>query len=159
MPGSHYPENEDSLRIINNHWFAWQTISADHDGTQHFYSPIHVNYSTLKGKNKSYFLLAFTNVLYLDGAQDFHVGLKILRHHKDVLVADLFIANRDVRSIAIVSRIDFVWMQRHCQHVIDAYPPSLFGPEAELDVAAYLDSAFPYVHSGITSPKQSPRKG
>nr|WP_299246022.1 hypothetical protein [uncultured Halomonas sp.] len=153
MPESYDPEDENPLQITNNHWFAWQTIAADHDENQYFYSPIHVNYSTSKGRNKSYFFLDFTNVLYLDGAQDFHVGLKVLRHHKDVLVADLFKADRDARCIAIVSRIDFVWMQRHCQHIIDAYPPSLFGPAAELDVVAYLDSAFPYVHSGITSPR------
>ncbi|WP_048306255.1 hypothetical protein [Halomonas sp. PR-M31] len=151
-------KDNNRLKIINNHWYAWQTVPADLDETQCFYSPVHVNYSTIKGKNKSHILLAFTNVLHLDGAQDFHVGLKILRHYKDILVADLFIADHDIQRVAIVSRIDFGWLQQHCRHVIDEHPPSLFGSAAEQDVATYLDRAFPYVHSRITSPKQPPEE-
>lgn len=156
MPKAQYPGDENTLRIANNHWYAWQTISADLDENQFFYSPIHVNNSALKGKNKSHILLTFTNVLYLDGAQDFHVGLKTLRHYKNVLVANLCVANTETRNIAIISRIDFAWLQQHCQHIIDEYPPSLLGLAAEQDVATYLDRAFPYVHSRITSPNQPP---
>nr|WP_298414606.1 hypothetical protein [uncultured Halomonas sp.] len=154
MPTAQNPEDENSLKIINNRWYAWQTVPADLDENQIFYSPIYVNYSTKKGDDKSHIMLAFTNVLHLDGAQDFHVGLKILRHYKHVLVADLFVADRDIQRIAIVSRIDFAWVQQHCQHIMDEYPPSLFGSAAEQDVAAYLDRAFSYVHSRIASPRQ-----
>ncbi|MGC3873415.1 hypothetical protein ACPF7Z_09110 [Halomonas sp. GXIMD04776] len=154
MQHSQHPDDENTFRIEKNHWYAWQTIPSDLDGNRIYYSPVHVTNSALKGGNKSHIMLAFTNVLYLDGSQDFHVNLNVLQRFKDILVADLLMTNATMRSIAILSRIDFAWLQQHCRHVLDQYPPSLFGPAAEGDVATYLDRAFPYVHSRVTLPRR-----
>lgn len=146
-------EGADRLQLVPHRWYAWQMLPGYVDYSQPYYSPIYVTQVAPRRSDHSVLGLDFFNVLYLDGAQDFHLSLQILRSHNDFLVADLLYADEALKHVAIISRMGFGWLNQHCRHVTDTYPPSLLGPAAEKSVATYLDRAFPYVKARATLPR------
>ncbi|SHE44674.1 hypothetical protein SAMN02745148_00471 [Modicisalibacter ilicicola DSM 19980] len=147
---------KEAFRVERNRWYAWQKIPDDLDTELPYYSPVYVLSSTKKRENKSHIAISFSNVLFLDGPQDFHVNLRVLRRYRDFLVADLLPDGEDSPGATILGRISFEWLNHHCPHLVDQYPPSLYDPDAEQDVATYLDRVFPHVRSGVTRLRQPP---
>ena len=149
-------EREGVFQLERNRWYAWQKIPGDLAGEQPYYSPVYVLNVTKIGEYKPQITIVFSNVLYLDGPQDFHLNLSVLRRYKDLLVADLIPDNLATPGVAILGPVSFDWLSQHCPHLIEQYPPSLYDAAAEQDVEAYLDRVFPHVLPTTPPPRQPP---
>lgn len=134
-----------SLQLMPRRWYAWQLLPGYLNNSQPYYSPIYVTHVVCEDSEQRIFKLAFFNVLYLDGAQDFSARLKVIHYHPEFLVARLLYADDSLNQVAIISRIDFGWLNQHCHHVTERNPPALFGRNAEKSITTYLNRAFPYV--------------
>lgn len=144
----------DRLRIEPHRWYAWQMLPGYmEEHSQPYYSPIYVTRVTPRRTGQSILSLEFLNVLYLDGAQDFNLPMQVLRRYRSYLVADLLYADDALQRVGIVSQIEFGWLNQHCRHVIEQYPPAMLGRTARKDVSAYLDAAFPYVKAHAALPR------
>lgn len=134
------------LPLFAGCWYAWQRLQGDGDGSSsHYYSPLYVSHVRPPDRRGSPVLLAGFNVLQLDGPQDEALVLRPLHHTPRLLVADLLDGPGAPPAVGILGPIDFTWLRRHCAHLLEHHPPALFGDDAESDVVAYLDHAFPYV--------------
>nr|WP_297459047.1 hypothetical protein [uncultured Halomonas sp.] len=144
----------EGLLIEPHRWYAWQMLPGYREECgQSYYSPVYVTRAIPRRTGQSILSLEFFNVLYLDGAQDFSLNLRLLRRHPSYLVADLLDADAAPQRVAIVSRLQFGWLNQHCRHIVEQCPPASFGRTAQKDVSAYLDATFPYVKTQAALPR------
>ncbi|SDL96528.1 hypothetical protein SAMN05661010_03005 [Modicisalibacter muralis] len=143
----------DRLRIEPRHWYAWQMLPGYREEcSQPYYSPIYVTRVIPRKTGQSILSLEFFNVLYLDGAQDFNLNIRLLRRYRNYLVADLLYPEESLQQVAIISRIKFGWLNQHCRHILEQYPPALLDQDAQENASTYLDAAFPYVKQQAALP-------
>ena len=144
----------DGLRIEAHCWYAWQMLPGYmEECSQPYYSPIYVTRVVPRKTGQSILSLEFFNVLYLDGAQDFNLNMQLLRRYRRYLVADLLEADEALQRVAVISQIEFGWLNQHCRHIVEQYPPAMFDRAARKNASAYLDAAFPYVRTHATQPR------
>lgn len=144
----------DGLRIEPHRWYAWQMLPGYMEElSQSYFSPIYVTRVTARKTGQSILTLEFFNVLYLDGAQDFILNMRLLRRYRRYLIADLLEADKTLQRVAVISQIEFGWLNQHCRHIVEQYPPAMLDRAARKHASAYLDATFPYVKTHATLPR------
>jgi hypothetical protein len=101
-------EQTNKLKLVPQSWYAWQMIPG-YIGQRNvpYCSPIFVEGVAPKKTGKGILTLDFVNVFYADGVQSFSVDLKVLKHSKDYMVADLLHGLEEPDRAAIISHIEF----------------------------------------------------
>ena len=74
--------------------------------------------------------------------QNFSVDLKILKHSTDYLIADLLYKTGEPDRAAVISHIEFAWIERLCPELWYHRPPSSLGGAADRSVSQYLSEVF-----------------
>jgi hypothetical protein len=136
-------EQTNKLKLVPQYWYAWQMIPG-YIGKRNvpYCSPIFVEGVAPKKTGKGILTLDFMNVFYADGVQSFSVDLKVLKHSKDYLVADLLSGLEKPDRTAIISHIEFAWIERFCPELWFHRPPSSIGRDASGSVSLYLSEVF-----------------
>ena len=107
-----------------------------------YYSPIYVNAVEPRKTGKSILRLDFLNVLYAQGVQDFRIDIRVLKRAKDFLVGELIdVPGEDTGRVAIISHIEFSWIERFCPNLWYHRPPSSTSHGTD-SVSDYLDEVF-----------------
>jgi hypothetical protein len=117
-------------------WYGWQ-MNPGYIGDRcvPYFSPIHVTRVTPLKTGKGILEIDFWNVCYAEGVQNFEeVRLKVLLRAENYLIGRLLDSDSEVRS-AIISHIEFAWLERFCPHIVKTAPPSG-------SVSLYLDRIF-----------------
>jgi hypothetical protein len=100
-----------------------------------YFSPIHVTRVAPLKTGKGIIEIDFWNVGYAEGVQNFDgIRLKILLRAENYLIGRLLDSGSEVRS-AIISHIEFGWLDHFCPHIVKAHPPTG-------SVSFYLDRIF-----------------
>lgn len=100
-----------------------------------YFSTIHVTRVAPLKTGKGILEIDFWNVGYAEGVQNFEgIRLKVLLRAENYLIGHLQGYDFEVRS-AIISHIDFAWLDRFCPHIVEANPKSG-------GVTLYLDRIF-----------------
>jgi hypothetical protein len=133
----------NKLKIIPNSWYAWQMIPG-YVGQRNvpYSSPIFVERVAPKKTGKGILTLDFVNVFYAEGVQDFSMDLRVLKHSSDYLIADLWYGPEGPDRAAIISHIEFAWIERFCPELWYHRPPSSIGGAADGNVSIYLTEIF-----------------
>lgn len=136
-------EHITKFKLVPQSWYAWQMIPG-YIGQRNvpYCSPIFVKRVAPKKTGKGILTLDFVNVFYIDGVQGFSVDLKVLKHSKDYLVADLLYGLEGPDRAAIISHIEFAWIERFCPELWYHRPPSSIGGAASGSVSLYLSEVF-----------------
>jgi hypothetical protein len=126
------------FNIFAQGWFGWQMNPGDiGDRCVPYFSAIHVTRVTPLKTGKGILEIDFHNVCYAEGVQNFEgIRLKILLGAENYLIGQLLGHGSEIRS-AIISHIEFEWLDRFCPHIVEAHPPSESG-----SVSLYLDRIF-----------------
>ena len=129
--------------IQDKRWVAWQMIPGYMgERSVPYCSPIYVTAVKPLKTGKSILNLAFLNVLYAQGVQDFCLDIKVLKRAKDFLVGELIYApGEDSGRVAIISHIEFSWVERFCPGLWYNRPPSSTSHGTD-SISAYLDEIF-----------------
>jgi hypothetical protein len=91
---------------------------------------------------KNLLRLEFINVLYAQGVQDFILDIKVLKRAKDYLVGELIDAHgENPERVAIISHIEFAWVERFCPEVWYHRPPSSTSAGSD-SITGYLNEVF-----------------
>lgn len=95
-----------------------------------------------KKTGKGILALDFVNVFYAEGAQDFSIDLKVIKHSADYLIADLLYGHEGPDRAAIISHIEFAWIERFCPELWYHRPPSSIGGASAGSASMYLSEVF-----------------
>ena len=117
-------------------WFEWQ-MNPGYFGERcvPYFSPIHLKRVAPLKTGKGILEIDFWNVCYAEGVQNFQgMRLKILLRAENYLIGQLLGHGSEGRS-AIISHIEFAWLERCCPHIVEANPPSG-------SMSLYLDRIF-----------------
>ena len=107
-----------------------------------YFSPIHVTRVVPLKTGKGILEIDFWNVCYAEGVQNFEgIRLKVLLRAENYLIGRLLDSGSEVRS-AIISHIEFAWLDRFCPHIIEAHPPFDINAAYSGSVSLYLDRIF-----------------
>lgn len=136
-------EQTNKLRLVPQSWYAWQMIPG-YIGQRNvpYCSPIFVERVVPKKTGKGILALEFVNVFYVEEVQGFSVDLKVLKHSENYLVADLLYGSEGPDRAAIISHIEFAWIERFCPELWYRRPPSSVGGTASGSVSLYLSEVF-----------------
>ena len=136
-------EQTNKLKLVPQSWYAWQMIPG-YIGQRNvpYCSPIFVKGVAPKKTGKGILNLDFVNVFYAEGVQNFSVDLKVLKHSKDYMVAELLYGLEVPDRAAIISHIEFAWIERFCPELWYHRPPSSIGGAASGSVSLYLSEVF-----------------
>lgn len=87
--------------------------------------------------------MAFHNAMYAEGVQGFELDMRILKHGENYLISEL-LYGRDsfFDRCAVISHIEFGWVERFCSELWEQYPPSRLDSGATGSISAYLDEIF-----------------
>jgi hypothetical protein len=131
------------LNLVPDRWYAWQMIPG-YVGERSipYCSPIFVQRVVPKKTGKSILGIDFVNVLYAAGVQDFSLDIRILKHCADYLVAELLYDGDAPDRVAVISHIEFGWIERFCPQLWFHRPPSSIGGAATGSVSIYLSEVF-----------------
>jgi hypothetical protein len=124
------------FNIFAPRWFGWQ-MNPGYIGDRcvPYFSPIHVTRVVPLKTGKGILEIDFRNVCYAEGVQNFEgIRLKVLLRAENYLIGHLQGYDFEVRS-AIISHIEFAWLDRFCPHIVNANPKSG-------SVSLYLDRIF-----------------
>lgn len=134
-------DSSNRLVLEPRHWYGWQMLPGYiGDGFQPYFSPIHVHQIVPKKSGKRILRLDFFNALYAEGAKDFELDLRILKHENTYLVAELVYGPSHSERTAIISTIDANWIRRYCP---DLWDSSRLPMDASyFTVSAHLDDIF-----------------
>lgn len=124
-------------------WFGWQ-MNPGYIGDRFvpYFSPIHVTRVAPLKTGKGLLEIDFWNVCYAEGVQNFdEMRLKILLRAENYLIGQLLGHGSEVRS-AIISHIEFTWLDRFCPHIVKTSPPSAMNAAYSGSVSLYLDRIF-----------------
>ena len=124
-------------------WYAWQMIPG-YVGERNvpYCSPIFVTGVTPKKTGKGILQLEFINVLYAAGVEYFSLELRIIKHSADYLIADLLFGPEGPDRAAVISHIEFAWIERFCPSLWYHRPPASFDPVVAGSVSLYLSEVF-----------------
>ena len=133
----------NKLKLAPGSWYAWQMIPG-YAGRRNvpYCSPIFVERVVPKKTGKGILALDFVNVFYADGVQRFSLDIKILKHSTDYLIADLLYGLEGPDRVAIISYIEFSWIERFCPELWYHRPPASVGGAAAEHVSIYLSKVF-----------------
>jgi len=133
----------NKLKLVPQSWYAWQMIPG-YIGQRNvpYCSPIFVERVVPKKTGKGILALDFVNVFYAEGVQGFSIDLKVLKHSENYLVADLLYGSEGPDRSAIISHIEFAWIERFCPELWYYRPPSSIGGAASGSVSLYLSEVF-----------------
>ena len=132
------------LKLIENTWYAWQMIPG-YFGMRcvPYCSPIHVTKVQPKRTGKGLLVLSFINVCYAEGVQDFEVDLKVLKRAAKYLIAEIqYGGDIDEDRCAIISQIEFEWIEHFCPSLWDHKPPPRMSSLSKDSASCYLDRIF-----------------
>jgi hypothetical protein len=134
---------QGKLTLVPGIWYAWQMVPG-YFGTRNipYCSPIFVQGVTPAKTGKSILRLDFINVGYAEGVQDFSLDLRVLKHAENYLVADLLYGEGGPDRVAIISAMEFGWLERFCPELWYHRPPSSVNAMAAHSVAVYLSTVF-----------------
>jgi hypothetical protein len=105
-------------------------------------SPIYVTRVTPLKTGKGILEMDFLNTCYAEGVKNFDgTRIKILLRAENYLIGHLLNYDTEVRS-ALVCHIEFAWLERFCQEIIQTYSPWEIGPLYSGSVSLYLDRIF-----------------
>jgi hypothetical protein len=111
------------------------------------FSPIYIRRVTPLKTGKGILEIDFFNACYAEGVQNFDgMRLKILLRGENYLIAQLLGYDFGVRS-AIISHIEFAWLDCFCPHIVQSSPPSGMGALYSGSVSLYLDRIFGFDQS------------
>lgn len=130
--------------LVEARWYAWQMIPG-YVGERSipYCSPIYVTGVKPLHTGKSILRLNFFNVFYAEGVQDFTLDLRILKRSSDYLVSEIIYKGvKDIDRCAVVSHIEFGWIERYCPELWRNYPPTKLGSAEQSSVSLYLASIF-----------------
>ena len=128
------------LQLRPKRWFGWQMLPG-YSGP--YFSPIWVEEVTPRKTGKRILKVRFINVLYAAGVEDFSLDLRILKHESDYLVSEIVYSEQTTNDrTAIISHIEFEWIQRFCPEIWAARPPSSFSTAEQGNVSRYLTALF-----------------
>ena len=136
-------EQTNKLKLFPQSWYAWQMIPS-YIGQRNvpYCSPIFVFLFVPKKTGKGFLSLYLVNVFYAEGVQGFSIDLKVLKHSENYLVADLLYGSEGPDRSAIISHIEFAWIERFCPELWYYRPPSSIGGAASGSVSLYLSEVF-----------------
>jgi hypothetical protein len=133
----------NKLKLLPQCWYGWQMIPG-YVGERNvpYCSPIFVERVVPKKTGKGILALDFINVFYAEGVQDFSLDLKIIKHSADYLIADLLYGSDGPDRAAVISHIEFAWIEHFCPGLWYNRPPSSVGGAAVTSVSIYLSEVF-----------------
>jgi hypothetical protein len=133
----------NKFKLVPQCWYSWQMVPG-YVGQRNvpYCSPIFVERVTPKKKGKGILTLDFVNVFYEEGVRDFSIDLKILKHSTDYLIADLLYGAEGPDRAAVISYVEFAWIERFCPELWYHRPPSSVGGAADGTVSLYLSEVF-----------------
>jgi len=105
-------------------------------------SPIWVERVVPRKTGSGILTLDFVNALYAGGVQGFALDLKILKRSTDYLIAELLYGSKDAERVAVISHIEFAWIERFCPELWWNRPPSSVAGLATTSVSIYLSEVF-----------------
>ena len=143
------------VKLIENAWYAWQMIPG-YFGIRcvPYCSPIYVTKVQPKRTGKDLLGLSFFNACYAEGVQDFEVDLKVLKRAENYLIADIqYGGSIDEDRCAIISQIEFEWIEYFCPSLWDHNPPQRMSSLAKDSASCYLDRIF--FHSSSSNHKET----
>jgi len=125
--------------IQNNRWYGWQMLPGYFgERCVPYCCPIYVTRVTPQKTGKGILKIAFWNTGYAEGVQDFKLDLRLLHRASDYLVAQILYNDQSGEDrCAIVSHIEFPWIEKFCPHLWSQHPPRSLG-----SVSLYLDEVF-----------------
>ena len=134
----------DRFKITEGRWLAWQMIPGYlGERSIPYCSPIYVTRFRPLKSGKGTVRMAFHNALYAEGVQGFQLDMRILKRAKDYLISELMYGDTfDDDRCAVISHIEFCWVERFCPEVWAQYPPSSTKAGATDSVSAYLNEVF-----------------
>lgn len=133
----------EQFTIHENHWAAWQMIPG-YVGERcvPYCSPIYVTSVKPLKQGKGILKLAFLNVLYAQGVQDFESDVRVIKRAKDFVVGELIYApGEDSGRVAVISHVEFSWIERFCPELWYHRPPSSTA-HGRSSISAYLHEVF-----------------
>lgn len=105
------------------------------------FSPVHLRSLKPLKTGQGLLELGFWNALSPEAGQVLSVRLKVLHRADDYLVARLMNDDGSDR-VAIISHIEWGWLERFCPALIRAFPPAELGDLFSGSVQMYLDGVF-----------------
>ena len=134
------PDPNGTFELTRDHWFAWQMVPG-YVGTRcvPYCSPILVHKIEPLKTGKRMLRLDFFNAFYAEGVQGFSKKIKILKRTADWMFVD-FVDDED--RGALISHIEFGWIEKFCPTLWHNYPPATYGGAAEGSVSIYLHQVF-----------------
>lgn len=109
----------DRLILESQHWYGWQMMPGYLEDYRPYYSPILVHEVIPQKTGKGILKLSFFNGMYAQGAQDFELNLRVLKHHSEFMLVDLL--DKSGRA-AVISSMNFDWLSHACPHMLENYP-------------------------------------
>ncbi|MGI9294335.1 MAG: hypothetical protein ACR2PS_10165 [Pseudomonadales bacterium] len=133
----------EQFKIHSNGWFAWQMIPGYMgERSVPYCSPIYVTKLKPLKTGKSFMRVDFINVFYAEGVQDFSLDMRILKRAKDYLIGELDYGHeKEPERAAIISHIEFGWVERFCPELWCHRPPSSTKAGTS-SISMYLDEVF-----------------
>ena len=133
----------DQFKIYNDGWFAWQMVPGYlGERSVPYCSPIYVKKVQPLKTGKNLIRLDFVNVLYAQGVQDIELDMRVLKRAKDYLIGDLIYNPDEVPDrAAIISHIEFGWVERFCPDLWYHRPPGSTKAGAS-SISMYLNEVF-----------------
>ncbi|SOB75579.1 hypothetical protein SAMN04488490_1190 [Marinobacter sp. LV10R510-11A] len=133
----------EQFSIVKNCWVAWQMIPGYAcERSVPYCSPIFVTGVTPLKTGKGHIKLEFLNALYAQGVQDFYLNIKVLKRAKDYLVGEIIYSpGEDSGRVAVISHIEFQWLERFCPELWFHRPPSTTSHGTN-SISVYLNEVF-----------------
>lgn len=130
--------------LKDDRWYGWQMIPGyvgEH--CVPYCCPIYMQEVAPLKSSKGLLRLSFWNTGYAEGAQGFEQTLKVLHRGADYLIAAIIHDPAETpERCAVISHIEFGWIERFCPELWHKHPPLHQGPGVEGSVSMYLDSVF-----------------
>jgi hypothetical protein len=129
--------------LLASRWFGWQ-MNPGYDGSRFvpYCSPIFVTRVAPLKTGKGILEMDFLNACYAEGVQNFHgTRIRILLRGENYLIGHILNDTTEVRS-AVVSHVEFAWLECFCPEIIQAHPPWEMEPLYSGSVSLYLDRIF-----------------
>jgi hypothetical protein len=127
-----------------NRWYGWQMIPG-YVGERcvPYCCPIRVERIEPLKSGKGILKVAFWNTGYAAGVQGFELDLKLLHRATNYLVAQILYGNADdMERCAVVSHIEFAWVEKFCPELWHNHPPHQYDAAGQTSVTSYLNAVF-----------------
>ena len=134
----------NSFTLEKGSWSAWQMFPGYFgERCVPYCSPIYLTGVKPRKSGKGVLNLEFLNVLYAVGVQDFDLDLKVMKRAENFLVGELIYAEgEDSGRIAVISHIEFPWVEQCCPELWYRRPPSSTSSHSTGSIDLYLNEVF-----------------